>query len=1090
MSATLHLAPVGADKTGLAISLLRQLTDASQDSFPCVWVLLATRRQEMRFRQRLLEADDNPPAFFNIEFFNFYTLNARLLKIAGTPVRRLSPLMRHKILRSLLAQMLAEGQLSVFHRIAETRGFVTVLTELIDELKQNKIDVADFAKAARGAKDKEIAAIYRRYQEALRQSDLADVEGEGWLALATLSKRPAIAANIDMLLVDGYDQFTPVQSQLLAELSRSVKQAHITLTAPPEAAISLAPGRSALARQSLRTAFDAAGLNLELIWADEAFVAVHDALHRLGQSVFRDSPAGSGRGAIKLIEMPDPAEEARAVLRAVKGLLLEGAPANSILIALRDWERYASYFEWGRAEYNLPLLLHYQRSYGSAPVIAAIIDLLELAPRFRRRDLLDVLRSPYFDVDLDSGLIDLLDRLSLERRFLGGGLDDWSALVQLARQHISSGKDDETLTAVTAEQAETLSVALSRFIAAITPPERADVSQYVSMIAALLGSDPVEPPEDDSGAYSLNIIPNAWEHERANRDIVARDIDALKGLKKILRDMLVSEDVLQSMMGASGQITWRQFWSDLKQALQTGADDSINQPRRDQVLVTTAAEARGLPQDHVFILGLAEGVFPAEAAEDPLYLDSERLQLKERGIPLGTRAERIDDRGLFYELISLPRRTLTLSRPTYQAGRLWIESYLWRTVRAVFPDAPIESRPIGAVIEPRAAANSSELMLAVADQLGRQDAEEAELALGARNWLRGQPALAKSWRRIESHRKVEMRRLSNAPFDQYSGILSQSALLDELERRLGDDRLWSASQLNDFGHCPFRFFAKRMLGLSQALEPELGADPAQLGALNHRILEETYRKVRSRQLEIREDNQDRALSILVAAAEEIMPRAPELLKFRETSTWTEESKFLLKRLEALIKLDFSPDSPLNLGETRSVYRQEEFVDEVKIGLGEGIAPLRATALIDRIDNVDGKLVVVDYKTGSRPIPRSEIEIGRDFQMVIYILALMSRFEEFGADEAVAGGLFWHLRNLKTSGALSTDDEDDKDLLEEAKRHIARNLKMARAGQFIVKADVREKGKCSRYCEYSHLCRLRVTGRYKSLPPAAVVEPIK
>ena len=178
-----------------------------------------------------------------------------------------------------------------------------------------------------------------------------------------------------------------------------------------------------------------------------------------------------------------------------------------------------------------------------------------------------------------------------------------------------------------------------------------------------------------------------------------------------------------------------------------------------------------------------------------------------------------------------------------------------------------------------------------------------------------------------------------------------------------------------------------------------------------------------------------------------MPRAPELLNFSEPSTWTEESRFLLKRLEALVKLDFSPNSPLSIGKTRFIYRQEEFVNEVRIGLGEGIEPLRATALIDRIDNVDGNLIVVDYKTGSTAISKRDIQDGREFQMVIYILALMNRFVEFGADENVAGGIFWHLRNLKTSGALSTDEEDDKSLLEEAKAQIARNLAMARAGQF-------------------------------------------
>ena len=102
MTAILHLAPVGRDKTERAIALLRQLTRERGGALPKIWVLLATRRQELSFRQRLLAADRRQPAYFNIEFFNFYSLNARLLKTAGKPVRRLDPLTRHSLLRQQL----------------------------------------------------------------------------------------------------------------------------------------------------------------------------------------------------------------------------------------------------------------------------------------------------------------------------------------------------------------------------------------------------------------------------------------------------------------------------------------------------------------------------------------------------------------------------------------------------------------------------------------------------------------------------------------------------------------------------------------------------------------------------------------------------------------------------------------------------------------------------------------------------------------------------------------------------------------------------------------------------------------------------
>ena len=1075
MSATLHLAPIGQDKTAFSISLLREIIHRRQEAFATVWVLVATRRQEMRFRQSLIEAQDSPAAIFNIEFFNFYTLNARLLKRAGAPVRRLEGLMRHKLLGQILAQMQAEGKLSYFQRIAETRGLISVLTKLIDELKQSHMDVAEFAQAARSSKDREIAAIYQRYQDTLRRSGLADIEGEGWLALAKLRGRNAIVADVDMLLVNGYDQFTKVQSELLAELARAVGQAHITLTGLPQAGAAPMSSRSRLARQRLQRAFADAGLSLALRQVTGAPGNRHEALDLLGRQLFSDhSPAASG-DAIQFIEMPDPAEEARAVLRAVKRLLLAGERADGILIVLRDWERYAAYFEQGSQDYGLPLLLHYDGSYRRAPVIAALIDLLELSPRFRRRDLLDVLSSPYFDSGLDDRQVGLLERVSQEKRFLGGGEAEWRELLQ-AEHRVSRGKGEAPPSAIAADEAPALASALSRFISAITPPESGDLSSFNRWLEALLGLKQAPAPDEDSSAYSLNVISNAEAHGDANEAIVERDRKALHGLQAIMKEMAASEDVLNTELGIDRHLTWREFWSDLKYALDTGAGDTVSQPRRKQALVTTAAEARGLPHEHVFILGLSEGIFPAETAEDPLYLDSERERLQQRGIPLATRAERVDDRGLFYELISLPRKTLTLSRPAVQAGQTWLESYLWRAVRRLFPDAPLLSRPAGKAIHPCEAASSAELMLAVADQLGQQDAAQAALALRARNWLESQPIYAEQWRRLEQGRHIEMRRLSYDPFDEYSGMLSRQTLLDEVAHLLGDDRIWSASQLNDFGLCPFRFFAKRVLDLTVVEDAQSGADPRQLGGLNHRILEETYRKIRNRRLEIGEENQDVALEILAAAAAEILPDAPRLENFRERSTWAEEGAFLLKRLEALIKLDFSPESPLNLGAPRFVFRQEESIVDAKISLGEGAEALRVTAMIDRIDQADGKLIIADYKTGSTSISKSDMETGREVQMIIYLLALMSEYEEIGADEEVTGGIFWHLRDLKESGRLSTDDDNDIALLELAKAQLAHNIRMGRAGQFPVHATKLDKGKCIRYCEFSRFCRKQVTTR--------------
>ena len=1089
MAHILHLAPAGTGKTAPLLALLRERALEEGNALPKVWVLLATRRQALNFRQRLIEFDQQIPVYFNIEFFNFYSLNARLLKAAGKPARRLNSLTRYGLLRQLLGEMLAEGQLAYFQRIADTRGFVSILAELIDELKQAGVDVADFANAARSEKDKEIALIYRRYQDALRQSDLADVEGEGWLALATLRERREIASGVDLLLVDGYDQFTIVQARLLATLARAIQNIHITLTEIPSAHAEALPHRSVRARERLQQAFKNAGFRLQLARIEKVAGERQADLEQLAERIFCDSPAAANGDAIRMLALPNPAEEVKSVLRKIKRQLLDGLQPDDILVALRDWTRYAAHFETGADDYDLPLLLHYERELKTAPVIAVLIDLLGMAPRFRRRALLDALRSPYIDAGLDADLIDLLDRITIERQFLGGAPTDWLETISLAGDPGPRESDDLQFTLLTAPQREALISRLSAFFIGITPPERAPPAAYVIWLEALLGGDPHFEAAGASrqiapNGFTLNIIARTRPNEETSAEIARRDMAALAGLKRVLRDLLASDAVLRASIGGAPDVNWRRFWSDFKHALETTKADPFNRSRAGHILVATAAEARGLPHRHVYILGLSEGLFPAEASEDPLFLDSEREDLQARGIPLATQAERIDDQGLFYELISLPRETLTLSRPTFLAGKTWIESHLWRAVRRVYPQLEAETAAVGSVVTAEESASDAETLLGVAAQLNGNDAIKAAPALRIKTWLQLDATRAAQWRRIETGRRVELGRLSDAPFDRFSGVLADPDLLREIARRLGDERIWSASQLKDYGLCGFRFFAKRLLKLEETAEPEAGLDAAQLGSLNHRILEETYREIRQRRLRIDGSNLEAARNIFAQATDDILERAPALFNFRATSTWQEEKQVLRNRLAALVKQDFSPDSPLDrFGEARYLHDLELRLNHAEIELAPEEPPLRIAGFIDRIDLVDGKLVVIDYKSGTTAIGRREMEIGRDFQMLVYMLALRSLLKRFGHDVEVAGGLFWHLRNLQASGICVADDEDDEAALELARQHVARNVRQSRQGQFPVLATEMERGKCSRYCEFSHLCRMRVTSRHKPILPA-------
>ncbi len=201
MATRLLLARVGAGKTDAVQHDLHALKQ--RDPLARVWLLLSTERQIADFRRRFMA---DLPVYFNVDSFNFYSLYRRLLALAGNPQRCLDDAARYGLIRALLAERYANGE-GIFAGIAHTPGFVSIVAAFLLELKQNLIDPSKFENAAATAKERELAQIYTRYQAMLQNHKLVDREGEGWLAVEALEQQSALAAGVDLLIVDGYDQF-------------------------------------------------------------------------------------------------------------------------------------------------------------------------------------------------------------------------------------------------------------------------------------------------------------------------------------------------------------------------------------------------------------------------------------------------------------------------------------------------------------------------------------------------------------------------------------------------------------------------------------------------------------------------------------------------------------------------------------------------------------------------------------------------------------------------------------------------------------------------------------------------------------------
>ena len=739
MPTELLLAPVGAGKTDRALAALVEML--RHDPFAKVWVLLPTRRQEDAFRQRLIDYDPGRQIYFNVEFFNFYSLYARLLDMAGQPQRELDNSARLRLLRGILVGLLQDGELELYERIADKPGFIQVVADFIYELKQNVIFPEDFGMQAHSAKDRDLSIIYAAYQDTLQKYGLVDREGEGWLALELVARDAYqhLARDVALLVVDGFDQFNTLQLQLLALLASRVERTLVTLARVVGRERTVGR-RFEEAREKLLAMHDSFGVPVA-----EITIAAFDketrlpALRYLAENSFL--PPGNPRpsdGCLSLIEAPDPAQEAAAVLRRVKRLLLTSDCApDDIMIAVRDWPRYATHFATYGNTYKIPLSLHYGEPVTENPAVIALLNLLELRDRnFRRRDLLDALRSPYFEiVGFGDEQVDLLEKVSQSQLVIGGRAE-WLAAIEAATKQQPDDELEQVVLGI--DVAGRLNQAMTTFFDAVTPPTAGSIGQFVGWIEGLIGSDKPDPDEEvnpsGENGYSLRMFGQVRDVGTPDA-VVSRDLSAMQTFKGVLRNLLAAQNLFVSLkMSAAVTQDWGSFLADLKLGLSSVTVDRDTN-RAGKVLVTTVTDARGLPHKHLFIPGLSEGIFPTPTKPNELYLDSERVALTERGITLETSAERAADEGLFYELVNQACETLTLSRPTVQNGALWPESHLWRAVSDLFSDsqAIIEANRVklGRVVRAEDVATIEEAALAVADALSQFDNDDSKSHTGA-----------------------------------------------------------------------------------------------------------------------------------------------------------------------------------------------------------------------------------------------------------------------------------------------------------------------------------------------------------------------
>ena len=403
--------------------------------------------------QKLLDGDRNRGVWGELPVYLFRGLVRRVLYTAvdqdghglppRIPIDRDELPLKRSLVSQLLLQLLATNQLKAFAPLAMREGCVNSISTLLGEIQRaarTPAELADILAARardleKGEKgtteprgitqldfDKEISLIYSNYTELLNQSLFTEEDAEQLRALWVLRGmidekfvRVPWLANVQLLVIDGFFDFTPVQGEILRNLIPLLPQTIVNLNHDDSNPEIFTPFQETIGQLESIAKFDTVHTR--------DYTATSGVLATLRENLFNplrssdevsDDPESLVR-EIRYLECGDRDTEIRTIAREVKRLVLtENYDLSEIALVVRQRATYGPTITRVMLEESLPCNLELRIEAGDVPANRAALKLLSLLEGLSAEDteatriseVADLVKSEYFRLsDAEIGVL-------------------------------------------------------------------------------------------------------------------------------------------------------------------------------------------------------------------------------------------------------------------------------------------------------------------------------------------------------------------------------------------------------------------------------------------------------------------------------------------------------------------------------------------------------------------------------------------------------------------------------------------------------------------------------------------------------------
>lgn len=885
----------------------------------------------------------------NMDVMSFDDLQMEILKFSGRSVFSADSSALSIVLSGILEKLAHQSEgspLSFYTSVLDKTGFAEGCLRTIKRLKRSMVLSDDLKKIRESLNEhgelllklSDLEVIYREYEMELKRLKIKDSEDLAMESVG-LAGGSQMFSSMGLMVVDGFIDIDPINRELLRNIADAFPQAEYICNVPFDA-----PSAREFVKEHIIADLSSMGFSLK-----EADSGLPTSQLEYLFSV--NPPKCCDASHICINNHPCVEDEVRGTARRIKQLLMSGEKPERMAVVITSDTDYRDILPDIFDEMGLPLDMGQRIALSSHPLARDLWTFLNLKMRGMSLDgLIGAVSSRYFS------LIPLEQQKGAEEalRKLYDGEYTLEALDAAARQPESQGLTEEQI--IWAKEGYNRVQDIISLL-----PDEGIIGEFIDKLAGIL----------DSFKIRENLV-RLYKSGRISSELFIRDV---KGHFSIMETLNGISRLYKQAGAESRKIPFREFASIINESLRNQTI-TIAQRGREGIKAIKPEAFRGVDYDYVFILGLSDGIYPKPSSKGGLFTIGERELLLKYGLDLGCRTLELSRSKIAFMLAccSAEKRLFLSYRTTGEDGSYMIKSPFLDELEGLYEKEEIEKvtgkkRCMRERFEggPDEIWSKREAIDSIIINDWHKKEPDRRLE-GLRNILKSS-GLDGSFKGIYRLGEIEKARQQGEKLNRYDGRINGTATVQS-----ESSYCFSASQINIYASCPFRYYMEKVLGIS-TYEDDEEFNPKNEGSLYHEVLRAYYENTK--------DLYNLDLDLLEKELETALTKINDkrLVEIVRITKINEIRKILKQFIANDIELFKSYRD--NTGrELRPRYL------EFKVNETSAFSPYFFTANIDRVDleyegdKPTGRFLMYDYKKKNTKSIRDCLD-GGDFQLAVY-----------------------------------------------------------------------------------------------------------